>query len=488
MKTPLLPSLLAALLLSVVPVACAFDWPGGTMTVTATCTGSEVFAGWVPSSPWGSTAFTNDPQLQLRDGSGAVVAQQVMTGAAPDWFDGGTRTATVTFTVPPGSYSLVGLDGTRHVRIPGDGWSGFRLTFTSIVEPTPPNVAPVISWGSAPASVASGQPYSVAAQATDPDGNLAQVNVWKNGVPFAFAGGGTGYDGSAGSGSIDGGPQSITYTAQAVDGAGATSTLITHVVGIAAPPPVQHTLATSAAAGGSVTPGGTYDTGTVVTVAATPDAWHDFAGWSGDAGGSANPLALTMDGPKAVQAVFTVKLFALTTSAVGGGSVTPGGSYPYGSVITLTATPDALTRFTGWTGDVTSASPSVAVSMTAARTVQAVFEPKFAQTISFANPGNHGVGSPPFALDAMASSGLPVSYAVVSGPASLAGGQLTITGPGTIVVQATQPGDGTYLPAPPVSQSFNASAAVVVRFRPAARTVLQSERTGAPANLLLETP
>jgi hypothetical protein len=71
--------------------------------------------------------------------------------------------------------------------------------------------------------------------ATTTDGNLAQVNVWKNGQPFAFAGGGNGTDGDSGNATSDSGPQTVTFTAQAVDADGATSPVITHVVTINAP-------------------------------------------------------------------------------------------------------------------------------------------------------------------------------------------------------------------------------------------------------------
>lgn len=96
-------------------------------------------------------------------------------------------------------------------------------------------VPPTIAWNSAPTSVANGEGYYIAAHGTDPDGDLAQVNVWKNGQPFAFAGGGNGTDGDSGNSTSDGGPQTVTFTAQAVDAAGATSPIITHVVTINAP-------------------------------------------------------------------------------------------------------------------------------------------------------------------------------------------------------------------------------------------------------------
>ena len=47
------------------------------------------------------------------------------------------------------------------------------------------------------------------------------------GAPFAFAGGGNGTDGDSGNPTSDTGPQTVTFTAQAVDGDGATSPVIT---------------------------------------------------------------------------------------------------------------------------------------------------------------------------------------------------------------------------------------------------------------------
>ncbi len=60
----------------------------------------------------------------------------------------------------------------------------------------------------------------------------------------------------------------------------------------------------------------------------------------------------------------------------------------------------------------------------------------------------------PVPLGATASSGLPVSYTVAAGPATVSGSMLTITGPGRITVRASQGGGGTWEPAPDVAQSF----------------------------------
>jgi len=77
------------------------------------------------------------------------------------------------------------------------------------------------------------------------------------------------------------------------------------------------------------------------------------------------------------------------------------------------------------------------------------------QTISFSGlPSSATYGSAgPYTLSATASSGLPVSYSVI-GPASISGTTLTITGAGTVVVTASQAGNGDYNAATPVSQSI----------------------------------
>jgi len=66
------------------------------------------------------------------------------------------------------------------------------------------------------------------------------------------------------------------------------------------------------------------------------------------------------------------------------------------------------------------------------------------QSISFTPPANASYGGAAVALSAAASSGLPVSFHVVSGPGSLAGNQLSSTGAGVITVAADQGGSALY--------------------------------------------
>lgn len=504
--------------------------------------------------------------------------------------------------VPAGNYTL------RFFEYVSETWATFEeprsryvRTETSFVEGSAAvNAAPVITWNLAPATAANGQSYTISAHGHDADGDLTQVNVWKNGQPFAFAGGGNGTDGDSGNSTTDSGPQNVTFTAQAVDASGATSPIVTHTVSIGAPaesppsvslsapgaqtvtvgttltitghatdpdgnitahnldiqrpagdwnfqggfatgwpfqggpmgsgadstrsasfaftdvgtyyvrtaasdgsgwyhsstvavtvvapPSVQYALSTSAGAGGSVTPGGLFNAGTSATVSAVPDATHDFLGWTGDAVGAVNPLAVLMDRNKAVQAVFALKSYALVTSATTGGAVTPGGIYPPGTIITLSAAPDATHRFLGWAGDASGTAPTVAITLNAPKAVQAVFTDKTVQTLTFPTPADQPVAGPPLTLNAAVSSGLPVSYVVLSGPATLAGNQLTLTGPGAVTVQASQAGDGFYLPAISVTRTFNAYAAAMLRYRPNGRTLLQGRVATGAAPYVVETP
>lgn len=83
------------------------------------------------------------------------------------------------------------------------------------------------------------------------------------------------------------------------------------------------------------------------------------------------------------------------------------------------------------------------------------------QSIAFASPGSKTFRDPAFALAAHASSGLPVVYTLASGPATLDGNLVTLTGAGTVVITATQPGGANFLAAEPVSASLEVAPASV---------------------------
>ncbi|WP_190300464.1 MBG domain-containing protein [Rufibacter hautae] len=76
------------------------------------------------------------------------------------------------------------------------------------------------------------------------------------------------------------------------------------------------------------------------------------------------------------------------------------------------------------------------------------------QVITFHPKGDRTLLEDPVTLEATASSGLPVLFSVVSGPATILGNLLTFTSAGTVVVQASQPGNKNFNPAPVVVRSI----------------------------------
>jgi hypothetical protein len=77
------------------------------------------------------------------------------------------------------------------------------------------------------------------------------------------------------------------------------------------------------------------------------------------------------------------------------------------------------------------------------------------QAISFPQISNKLINNPPFSIEATATSGLEVEFSILSGPATLNGNVITLTGDtGRVYVQASQPGNSQYNPAVPVINSF----------------------------------
>jgi hypothetical protein len=97
--------------------------------------------------------------------------------------------------------------------------------------------------------------------------------------------------------------------------AGASSGSITHTstgatqkdVAVSGTALIYYALTVNAGANGGVTlnpPGGSYASGTVVTLTPAPNSGYFFGSWSGDLSGNANPATITMDGNKSVTANF----------------------------------------------------------------------------------------------------------------------------------------------------------------------------------------
>ena len=137
------------------------------------------------------------------------------------------------------------------------------------------------------------------------------------------------------------------------------------------------------------------------------------------------------------------------------------GAFTY-SVIAGPATISGATVTLTGTGTVVLQASETAAGAYNAGVQQATFTVAVgSQTISFpalASPVSYGVA--PVALAASASSGLPVTFSVMSGPGTIIGSALSITGVGTVIVAAGQAGNANYAAAPSVSQMVVVSAAI----------------------------
>ncbi|WP_128545279.1 M4 family metallopeptidase [Larkinella soli] len=80
---------------------------------------------------------------------------------------------------------------------------------------------------------------------------------------------------------------------------------------------------------------------------------------------------------------------------------------------------------------------------------------KTAQTITFNEIPDRYAGDGSFTLTATASSKLPVTFQIVSGPATLNGSRVTPQGPGVVTIRATQAGNDEFAAATPVERKFS---------------------------------
>ena len=143
-----------------------------------------------------------------------------------------------------------------------------------------------------------------------------------------------------------------------------------------------------------------FDCGTEVALQAEADSCWDFGGWSGDATGSGNPVIVTVDDDKSVEAQFNqLGPYSLTVTGVGTGSVRVdgtlrslpwSGSFACGSLVSLQAESDACSTFNRWSGDASGSTNPVSITMEANKAVTAQFDElgPYALTLSGTGSGS----------------------------------------------------------------------------------------------------
>jgi hypothetical protein len=236
---------------------------------------------------------------------------------------------------------------------------------------------------------------------------------------------------------------------------------------------------------GTSTGSGQYAAGATANVVAIPDAGWGVQTITGSGytstGTTTGTVAMISTANQVVSILFKRVTANLTvTFTPGGGSATGGGTYFIGDTATITPTPAVGYYFSGYTGDLTgdlgatdsNPNPPGSITMTGDKAVMVVFAQKLAQTITVVSPlPGHARSDGTFSLAASAStsSGLPVIWQYVSGPATLSGtnnAMVTLAGiDGTVVVQATQPGSRIYLAAPSIETFFTVTQVATNTFQ-----------------------
>ena len=180
---------------------------------------------------------------------------------------------------------------------------------------------------------------------------------------------------------IYGSPLTVTHSvvvrAMGFDFADSTAEVEAPAVGINILPTYGLSLTTNGSGSILANPaGGNYVSNTVVTLTATAAPGWQFDHWTGDLTGTNNPGAVTLNGPRAVQAVFVQVAYPVTATTLGGGTVglnPPLANYPSNTVVTATATASNGWTFLNWSGDASGSNVSVNVTVNAAKNLSAVF-------------------------------------------------------------------------------------------------------------------
>lgn len=135
-------------------------------------------------------------------------------------------------------------------------------------------------------------------------------------------------------------------------------------------------------AGGTVSGGGNYYSGSTCTLTATPGGKYYFHHWSETLGGASvstsNPYSFTVSGNRTLYANFYENTWTIVVERTpqNGGTVSGGGAYTEDSQVTVTATPASGYHFVKWTENGVEVSRANPYTLTASRneTLTAVFE------------------------------------------------------------------------------------------------------------------
>ena len=151
-------------------------------------------------------------------------------------------------------------------------------------------------------------------------------------------------------------------------------------VEVLTPQTIKYSVTFTSGSGGSVSiPGGSYDSGTSVSVTATPNSEYVFVNWSN--GSTQNPLSVSVTSNQSITANFEKRKYPLTVSIKGSGTVSEEiisagkttTEYASGSIIQLTANPLEGWGFSGWSGTVSSTENPIQLTVDESKSITSTF-------------------------------------------------------------------------------------------------------------------
>lgn len=151
----------------------------------------------------------------------------------------------------------------------------------------------------------------------------------------------------------------------------------------------RHSVA-SASVNGSVSGTGQYDYGTTITLTAIPNNHYHFDYWS-DNGNTNATRQVVVERDTTYRAIFAVNRYTITSNSVNG-TVSGAGTYDYGQMLTLEATPASHYHFVAWSDGNTENPRSL--SLTSDITIDPIFAIDQHTVYAFAQNGSViGTGS-----------------------------------------------------------------------------------------------
>ena len=144
---------------------------------------------------------------------------------------------------------------------------------------------------------------------------------------------------------------------------------------------ITFNLTVTSSTGGKVSSsGGSFESGSNVSITATPDSEYVFVNWSN--GSTDNPLSVTVNSNQTITSNFEKRKYPLTVSITGSGTVSEKiistgkatTEYTSGSTIQLTATPSQDWSFLGWSGSVSSTENPIQLTVDESKSIEASFK------------------------------------------------------------------------------------------------------------------